>query len=139
MKSIMVLLAVSMMAAALSIPAFGQQTACGQQTASDQQTASNAPVSRVVHSGHLDILVVENATGDLNLSGYRAFQQFADEHPQIAGALGNQPTLIYNRNYLEKHPDLARFLEEHPDIRADFSANPRNYAVGAQARAESYK
>ena len=127
MKSMLMLLAVCVMTAALSATAFGQET------------ATNVPVPRVVHSGHLDILVVENATGDLNLSGYRAFQQFADEHPQIAGALGNKPTLIYNRSYLEKHPALARFLEEHPDIRADFSANPRNYAVGAQARAESYK
>ncbi|HEY6290711.1 MAG TPA: hypothetical protein VI455_04005 [Terriglobia bacterium] len=58
------------------------------------------------------------------------FDQFLDNHPDIAQDLTKDPSLINNMNYVESHPALQAFLEDHPQIRQSFQANPRAFMRG---------
>jgi hypothetical protein len=84
---------------------------------------------RVVHSGNTEIIVKPTDTSDLPLDRYKAFDEFANDHPELIHALSRNPKLAANPKYLKKHPELAQFFNEHPDIKADFLMNPGNYVA----------
>lgn len=53
--------------------------------------------------------------------------QFLDAHPEIAEQLLRDPSLINNREFVEKHPALQDFLQQHPGVREEFSENPQAF------------
>jgi hypothetical protein len=50
--------------------------------------------------------------------------RFLDSHPEIAEQLRKDPSLINDREFLEKHPALQDYLKEHPQLNAEFSEHP---------------
>jgi hypothetical protein len=84
---------------------------------------------RVVHSGNTDIIFKPADPLDLPLDRYKAFDEFADDHPELIHALSRNPKLAASPKYLKKHPELTKFFDEHPDIKADFLMNPGNYVA----------
>ena len=54
----------------------------------------------------------------------RNFDQFLDSHGQIKTDLQQNPSLIDDQAYLNKHPDLRHFLQTHPNTRAELRADP---------------
>jgi len=54
----------------------------------------------------------------------RQFHDFLRDHPRIATDLRNNPNLVYNRRYLERHDELDRFLSRHPAVRREVADNP---------------
>ncbi len=96
-------------------------------------SAQNSPGEPVppgaIVSGN-KIIVAEPATlSDSELSSHRAWHEFAAAHPEVVADLAKHPSLVENRDYRKKHPDLDRFLAAHPDIRQAMIANPGNFIV----------
>jgi|HubBroStandDraft_6_1064221.scaffolds.fasta_scaffold00197_3 hypothetical protein len=52
------------------------------------------------------------------------FDQFLEDHPQIAEQLRNDPSLVDNPEYEKSHPELQAYLADHPEIREQIKQNP---------------
>jgi hypothetical protein len=52
------------------------------------------------------------------------FDQFLDDHPNIAEQLRKDPSLIDNQDYERNNPELQSFLQEHPTVREEIRENP---------------
>jgi phage-related protein len=50
--------------------------------------------------------------------------RFLDSHPEISEQLARDPSLIRNKEFVQKHPELQQFLQTHPEIREEFTENP---------------
>ncbi len=64
---------------------------------------------------------------DINREELANTDRFMDSHPEIAEQLRKDPTLIKNREFVEKHPALQEFLQTHPGVREEFSENPNAF------------
>jgi hypothetical protein len=63
-------------------------------------------------------------SNDINRAELRNFDQFLDSHPQIRAELSRDPSLVNNREYVEKHQELRAFLDSHPGVREELRQNP---------------
>jgi len=54
----------------------------------------------------------------------KAFDEFLDQHPNIAQDVSKNPNVVNDQDYLSKHPDLQQFLAQHPDLKARLQDNP---------------
>src|ERR1044071_8089966 len=52
------------------------------------------------------------------------FHAFMRNHPSVSTDLQNNPRLVYNRNYLDRHEDVRDFLRRHPAVRDEIAQNP---------------
>ena len=66
-------------------------------------------------------------TRDIDMQKLKTWNDFADQHPQVASDLAHQPRLINDDRYAGKHPALNAFFAAHPDIRQAMAENPGNY------------
>jgi phage-related protein len=55
------------------------------------------------------------------------FDQFNDNHPEIAEQVRKDPSLVNNEEFVEKHPALQSYLQEHPGIREELKENPNAF------------
>src|ERR1700722_882704 len=55
------------------------------------------------------------------------FDQFLDDHPEIAEQLRRDPSLVDNPEYEKSHPELQSYLENHPNIREEIKENPNAF------------
>ena len=65
-----------------------------------------------------------NSNPDLKRGEVASMDQFLDSHDQIERELRNNPSLINNVDYLNKHPELRAFLSSHQEVREEFTENP---------------
>ena len=84
---------------------------------------------RVVHSGNTEIVFEPANASDIPIDRYKAFDEFANDHPDVVKMLSRNSKLANNPRFLKKHTELASFFEQHPDIKSDFLANPGNYVA----------
>lgn len=61
---------------------------------------------------------------DLTRQQLAGFDQFLDNHPDLAGQIRNNPSLVNSEEFVEAHPDLQQYLQQHPEVREDLSQNP---------------
>jgi hypothetical protein len=61
---------------------------------------------------------------DLTRRQLSAFDQFLDQHAELAGQLRSNPSLVNNEEFVENHPDLQRYLQQHPEVREEMNQNP---------------
>jgi len=61
---------------------------------------------------------------DLTHQQLAAFDQFLDNHPELAEQIRKDPSLVNNREFVEDHSDLQRYLQDHPEVREDLAQNP---------------
>jgi len=54
----------------------------------------------------------------------RQFQLFLQDHPKVSTELRNNPNLVNNKKYLDKHDDLAKFLKRHPSVKSEIVHHP---------------
>lgn len=52
------------------------------------------------------------------------FDNFMDSHPEMAGQIQKDPSLINNQQFVESHPALQEFLQGHPQVREEIAENP---------------
>jgi len=100
-----------------------QHSAASQNAAAP--TYSETPVV-VIFSGGAP-------TTDLNMNGYGAFDQFAQQHPDIVQQLNHDPRLVNDPWYAQRHPAFAEFLRMHPKVAEDLAENPGNYLPTVRA------
>ncbi len=55
------------------------------------------------------------------------FDQFLDDHPDIAEQLRKDPSLVDNPEYEKNHRELQTYLENHPNIREQIKKNPNAF------------
>ena len=55
------------------------------------------------------------------------FDQFLDDHPEIAEQVRKDPSLVNNPDYEKDHPALQGYLANHPNIREEIKENPNAF------------
>jgi hypothetical protein len=46
------------------------------------------------------------------------------EHPDVAGQLRANPSLLDDDDFLDAHPGLRQFKEQHPNLRSEMKEHP---------------
>jgi len=64
---------------------------------------------------------------DIKRVELKNFDQFLDQHPEVAEQLRKNPSLINKEDYLEKHPELQEWMKNHPAAREELKENPRAF------------
>src|SRR6202035_5497586 len=52
------------------------------------------------------------------------FDQFLDSHREIAEQLRKDPSLVNNKEFVQKHPPLQTFMQDHPGVREEVGKDP---------------
>jgi uncharacterized protein YlxP (DUF503 family) len=56
-----------------------------------------------------------------------SFDNFLDSHPEVAEQLRKNPSLVNDKEFVEKHPQLQQYMQQHPEIREELSQNPNAF------------
>jgi hypothetical protein len=59
-----------------------------------------------------------------NVKQIAALDKFLDANTAVEKQLEADPTLINNRDFMNRNPDLSTFLKNHPDLAEDWRENP---------------
>jgi hypothetical protein len=70
---------------------------------------------------------------DITRQELARFDQFLDNHQEIAQQLRRDPSLVNDHNYVQGHPELQTFLQDHPGVREEIKENP-NYFMRQENR-----
>lgn len=60
------------------------------------------------------------------------FGGFLGSHSDIQRDLSKDPTVVRDRDYMQRHAELNAYLSAHPDVRDGLMANPQGFVQGAQ-------
>ena len=94
-----------------------------------QDENSGAAQPGTVVQGNRTIVFAPAGTSNIDTSRLRTWGEFAEAHPKIAKALAYNSSLMNDRGYLSKHPELDAFFRAHPDIKDAMAENPGNYVA----------
>jgi hypothetical protein len=105
---------------------FSVSTLVSGQTSSPTPTSPNPPSANPPTSGQPVGPAPRwpNPPDDITRQEIVDMNHFLDEHPETAEQLRKDPSLIDNREWLAKHPELQQYLQSHPRISEAFRANP---------------
>jgi hypothetical protein len=53
---------------------------------------------------------------------------YFDSHPEVGRKLSQDPTLIDNQAWVDKHPELRTYLHDHPNVRHEMKDHPYHFA-----------
>jgi len=67
------------------------------------------------------------ASPDVTRQQLADFNTFLNDHPELAGRLKKDPSLMDNREFVDSRPELQQFLQRHPEIRAEINENPNEF------------
>src|SRR5436309_1386306 len=56
-----------------------------------------------------------------------SFDTFLDSNPDVGRELARNPSLVNDQNFVNKHPNLARYLENHQGVREEIRENPQGF------------
>src|SRR5215471_1548475 len=73
---------------------------------------------------HAQNTVPQSAGSDLTRQQLAAFDQFLDSHPDLAGQIRKDPSLVNREEYVQNHPELQTYLQDHPGLREELTDNP---------------
>jgi hypothetical protein len=65
--------------------------------------------------------------GDTTRQELARFDQFLDDHPEIAEQVRKDPSLVNNPEYEKNHPALQAYLADHPQIREEIKEDPNAF------------
>jgi hypothetical protein len=125
MRKVLYAFAAGTLAAAMTlpvVPVFAQANPAGN----DSQMAA-------AHSGNATIESGGASDADLNSARYKAWDDFAGAHPDVARELGRNPRMARNQSYLNKHQDLKQLFESNAGMQEDMIHNPGNYMARMSA------
>ena len=69
---------------------------------------------------------------DVTRGELSSFNEFLEDHRQIAGELSKNPSLAKNEEYVEGHPALQQYLAAHPEVHEELKENPQKFLQSAQ-------
>lgn len=61
---------------------------------------------------------------DINRQEPARFDQFLDNHREIAEQVRKDPSLLNNEQFVKNHPELRTYLRDHPAVRQEIKENP---------------
>jgi hypothetical protein len=61
---------------------------------------------------------------DITRRDLARFDQFLDNHRDIAQQLRRTPSLVDDPQYLQSHPELNAYLQDHPSVKQEISERP---------------
>jgi hypothetical protein len=70
---------------------------------------------------------------DIHRQELARFDQFLDNHREVAERLRKDPSLVDDQEYVRNHPELQAYLQDHPGIRDQIRQDP-NAFVDQEAR-----
>jgi hypothetical protein len=70
---------------------------------------------------------------DIHRQELARFDQFLDNHREVAERLRKDPSLVDDQEYVRNHPELQAYLQDHPGIRDQIRQDP-NAFVHQEAR-----
>jgi hypothetical protein len=56
-----------------------------------------------------------------------SFNQFLDSHPELAGQLRKDPSLVNNDDFVKQHPSLQTYLQQHPQVTDELREDPNAF------------
>src|SRR5215472_13401445 len=56
-----------------------------------------------------------------------SFDQFLDNHREVAEQLHRNPSLLDSQQFLKDHPELRAYLQTHPGVREEIQENPNAF------------
>src|SRR5579863_1448648 len=56
-----------------------------------------------------------------------SFDNFLDQHREIAEQLRKNPSLVDNEDFVKAHPALQDYLQNHPGVRQEIRENPNAF------------
>ncbi len=92
-----------------------------------QDGTVNPHVTGTVVEGNTTMVFKTANNRDLHTKSLQHWTTFAQEHPQIARQLANQPALLSDEGYLGKHPELGQLFDANPGLLAEMKADPGNF------------
>jgi hypothetical protein len=66
-------------------------------------------------------------TDDITRRDLARFDQFLDNHREIAEQLRKTPSLIDDPQFLKNHPELNTYLQDHPSVKEEISQRPDTF------------
>jgi hypothetical protein len=88
-----------------------------------------APIS--VQSQNMQQNMSQNMTpqdqDDVTRRQLADFDNFLDNHPEVAQDLRKDPSLADNQEFLGRHPELQQYLQQHPEIHQELSQRPNAF------------
>jgi hypothetical protein len=69
----------------------------------------------------------DNRDRDVNREEVGRFNQFLDNHREIAEQLRKDPSLVDNGEFVKNHPALQTYLQDHPGVRTELKENPNAF------------
>jgi hypothetical protein len=61
-----------------------------------------------------------------------SFGEFLEGHQNIRADVTKNPSMLKNREYVQKHPELGSYLSAHPEMRDEMMSDPDGFVKGAQ-------
>jgi hypothetical protein len=61
---------------------------------------------------------------DARLMELQQFDQFLDSHREINEQLRKDPSLVNNKDFMQKHPALQTFMQNNPGVREEITEDP---------------
>ena len=107
---------------AFALPVMAQDENSGAM-----QPAVGAESAQAVQQGNTTIVFKPAGTRNIDASRLRTWNEFAETHRGVAKELAYNSSLMNDRAYLTKHPQLDSFFQTHPDIRGAMAENPGNF------------
>ncbi|MGH9397864.1 MAG: hypothetical protein ACRD18_13570 [Terriglobia bacterium] len=62
--------------------------------------------------------------GDVSRAEAGRADRYFDQHPGLARRLQNNPKLVDNPQFMEKHPGFSNYLQKHPEVKQDIKQHP---------------
>jgi hypothetical protein len=125
MRKFICAFAAGTLAAMMAAPVFAQ---------TNSDPAANQPTQMAsAHSGNAIIEAGGASDADLNLSRYKAWDDFQSSHPDVARELSHNPRLAGSSNFINRHPELKQLFESNAGMQRDMMRNPGNYVARMSA------
>ena len=65
-----------------------------------------------------------HAWSDQLSAQFAQYESFMADHPTASTQIRQNPQLVYDKKFLDSHPDVAHFLKAHPELRQEIARHP---------------
>ncbi len=120
MRRFVYALAAGTLAVVIAAPAFAQSSASSRMASSGSVTMGNTTIEA---GGASD--------ADLNVSRYKAWDEFRSANPGVVRELKHNPKMAGNAGFVDRHPELKQLFDANAGMQEDMERNPGNYMAGA--------
>jgi len=82
--------------------------------------------------GRFDRRQDQGRNRDVTPGELSSFNDFLEDHNNIAREISKNPSLASDQEYLENHPELTTYLKAHPQVNEELSEHPQAFLQSAE-------